>query len=620
MRAILLLAFAAQGFAHEPLHIDLSGEWRMIIGDMPEYASPEFDDSGWETIKLPLGRKHNQKEHWLRRRAELPADTDRTRLALTLGTIQNVYEVYINGLKIGGSGNYDAIEQNPIAHGRTFFIPAQSSSEAKPLVIALRIKYAMWLVPAWILPDDGPYLLTYREQAPTEAGALQQDKYWRMYSPSLFFAAIFLTLGVLAVSAWRSDKERRELLWFALVSVQYFVTAVYITSHLRGVHYVADQLGQSSVQALIDLVIAPMFGMLVINALGFRSRWLRAALWLGWSLMLLPLLIQADNSLMRIGNLWSAALPLFLILWDWRRLISRKGSAEEHMLRFVLMLPVLSNTEYWATQLAGMPDYFQNWWNFGGFLVARDDIFWLAVSVTILTLLVRRLRADRLDRQRLASELSAARNIQQTLLAHSNFAGAPVEAVYEPANEVGGDFYQVLATNDGGHLVLLGDVSGKGLNAAMLVSVVMGASRGNTHPSPAAMLAGLNTALTGYTAGGFVTCCCALLHADGRLTLANAGHLPPYWNGREVVLEAGLPLGIVPDVEYAETTIQLAPGDQVTLLSDGVVEAADKQGELFGFARTAAISSKPAREIADAAKAWGQNDDITVVTVKRKNS
>jgi serine phosphatase RsbU (regulator of sigma subunit) len=101
------------------------------------------------------------------------------------------------------------------------------------------------------------------------------------------------------------------------------------------------------------------------------------------------------------------------------------------------------------------------------------------------------------------------------------------------------------------------------------------------------------------------------------LTFANAGHLPPYWNGNEIEMEASLPLGVAPAISYAETTIQLAPGDQITILSDGVVEAANSRKELFGFDRTRKLTTKSAAEIAAAAKSWGQNDDITVLTVRR---
>ena len=104
----------------------------------------------------------------------------------------------------------------------------------------------------------------------------------------------------------------------------------------------------------------------------------------------------------------------------------------------------------------------------------------------------------------------------------------------------------------------------------------------------------------------------------GSLVLAaSAGHPNPYLDGLEVELDAGLPLGIADDATYKEVELRLLPGSQITLVSDGVVEAANRKNELFGFDRKREISGQSAQEIADAAKAWGQNDDITVVTVRR---
>jgi serine phosphatase RsbU (regulator of sigma subunit) len=101
------------------------------------------------------------------------------------------------------------------------------------------------------------------------------------------------------------------------------------------------------------------------------------------------------------------------------------------------------------------------------------------------------------------------------------------------------------------------------------------------------------------------------------VTFANAGHLSPYLEGREIVLENGFPLGLVADCVYEETALTLDAGATLTLLTDGVVEARDRKGELFGFERTERISSEPAEAIVEAAQAFGQDDDITALTVKR---
>ena len=225
------------------------------------------------------------------------------------------------------------------------------------------------------------------------------------------------------------------------------------------------------------------------------------------------------------------------------------------------------------------------------------------------------------EQMRVAGELSAARDIQRRLVPETLpvIAGYAIEAAYFPAEEVGGDFYQVLDAKGGAKLVVLGDVSGKGLKAAMTGALAMGALRAlaTEGMGPAALLTRLNRQLTETRDEGFITCVCAQVTAEGDVTIANAGHLPPYHNGEEMLLEPDLPLGIAAEGRYVEHGFRLEAGDRLTLLSDGVVEARDGRGALFGFDRTQAISAQAASAIAAAALEFGQEDDITVLTLTR---
>jgi serine phosphatase RsbU (regulator of sigma subunit) len=215
--------------------------------------------------------------------------------------------------------------------------------------------------------------------------------------------------------------------------------------------------------------------------------------------------------------------------------------------------------------------------------------------------------------------LEAAREVQQQLipLALPMVAGLQFEAAYLPARDVGGDFYQIIPLLDGATLVLIGDVSGKGLKAAMKGVLALGAMRTLAAEgcSPPQLLSRLNHEMLRAPDSGFITCLCLRIERDGKIILANAGHLAPYRNGIELPCECSLPL--VPNLEYEQTTIQSKSGDQLTLMTDGVVEATHlPTKELFGFDRTAAISTQSAEEIAAAAKRFGQDDDITVLTVR----
>jgi sigma-B regulation protein RsbU (phosphoserine phosphatase) len=221
----------------------------------------------------------------------------------------------------------------------------------------------------------------------------------------------------------------------------------------------------------------------------------------------------------------------------------------------------------------------------------------------------------------LEGEMAAAREVQDVILPGNSetFPGFRVESVYRPASQVGGDFFQVISAGNGSLLIVVGDVAGKGLPAAMLVSMLVGSIRSVAEESydPVHMLQKLQDRLMGRTRGGFCTALAAYIASDGLVTIANAGHLSPYLDGREMSLEGAFPLGIVGSVQYEATNFRLEAGSRLTFISDGVVEATDSRGELFGFDRAKAISGASAAEIAQAAVAFGQSDDITVVTVER---
>ena len=162
-------------------------------------------------------------------------------------------------------------------------------------------------------------------------------------------------------------------------------------------------------------------------------------------------------------------------------------------------------------------------------------------------------------------------------------------------------------------MAIVGDVSGKGIIAAMRVAMIVGVLRREDSRNPAEALRNLNQAL--YTKGeaGFTTACCMRIDRDGLCTMANAGHLAPYIDGKEMAVPPSLPLGITEDAQFDEVTVKLAPGQSLVLLSDGVVEARNSTGEMFGFERTASLSTQSAEKIAQTAQTHGQEDDITVL-------
>ena len=254
----------------------------------------------------------------------------------------------------------------------------------------------------------------------------------------------------------------------------------------------------------------------------------------------------------------------------------------------------------------------------GPFRVVFFNLAFFLASLAMFVELGQRAWQAWRARDELRVEFEAAREVQQQLVAPAaDVPGFKIESVYAPARHVGGDFFRIVPEGDGGVMVVLGDVSGKGLRAAMTVAALIGTLRTIPQVSPGWILNALNIGLAGNLNGGFVTCCAARITHDGRVTIASAGHLSPYRNGAEVEVDAGLPLGIDPKFEYEESPFLLQPAERLTFVSDGVVEARNASGELFGFARTQAISNQPANSIAEAAMQFGQEDDITVLSITR---
>jgi serine phosphatase RsbU (regulator of sigma subunit) len=223
----------------------------------------------------------------------------------------------------------------------------------------------------------------------------------------------------------------------------------------------------------------------------------------------------------------------------------------------------------------------------------------------------------------MALDVKQAQEVQQVILpeAYTTLPGLVIESEYRPAREVGGDFFQIIPNRaDGSLLIVAGDVTGKGLKAGMLVALLVGAIRSTTEWSgdPLIILQALNRRLMGR-GEAYATCLALRIAEDGAITLANGGHMPPYLNGEAVAMEGALPLGMIEGAEFSVMRFTLAEGDKLVLVSDGVAEATDADGQLFGFERVHELmrKGKSASEVAGAAQRFGQEDDISVIAVTR---
>jgi len=244
------------------------------------------------------------------------------------------------------------------------------------------------------------------------------------------------------------------------------------------------------------------------------------------------------------------------------------------------------------------------------------------------------------ERQRIEQELHVARLIQQTLLPKSipRLPGYDVAAYYQPATEVGGDFYDFLELEDGHLGLLVGDATGHGMPAALLMATTRGMLRAGaqTSDSPSEVLERVNNSLCpDIPPNMFVTCLTAFLDStSGQLQYANAGHDLPYLRHADGVSElraTGMPLGIMPNMRYEQKEITLKPGESVLLYSDGLVEAHDSQHEMFGIPRMERLIGRHpggatlmdfllAEMERFTGEDWEQEDDITLLTLQRFRS
>jgi len=241
------------------------------------------------------------------------------------------------------------------------------------------------------------------------------------------------------------------------------------------------------------------------------------------------------------------------------------------------------------------------------------------------------------DRERVEQELMVARSIQQASLPKEvpQLEGWQIAPYYQPAREVGGDFYDFHLLPEAQLGLVVGDATGKGVPAALVMSTTCGmlrlAAQGSS--SPGQMLRGVNEVLfPNIPSNMFVTCFYAILDPkSGRLSYANAGHDLPYLhrNGDTEELRArGMPLGLMPKMSYEEKETILHSGEAALLYSDGLVEAHDPAGEMFGFPRLRALIDEHGEKLslADllleelysfAGERWEQEDDITILTLRR---
>jgi len=610
---------------------DLAATWLVHGGDDPAYAQPGFDDSGWTrfnpdgSLKSVLG---NSAPEVVWYRLHVKVQPSQLGLSLSEFYLSSAFEIYANGQKILANGRVMPFAAFTLGGRLLARIPDKEIATGS-VVIAVRthISKGEW-------GDTHPGLYSYNLTIGQES-QLREHNWLTVIgqnAPAWMTNVLALGLGIVALALFSAQRQHLEYLWIFL---QMFATTCILPliwyEYFHNVPANWDLLRQPLSIASSIFVILMYFAFLRLRF----GRWIQVICAVAMAGQLLSQIAQLHGAVSRV---W-AVLALFplvvliagvvpaLLIVHWR-----KGNREAGILLIPCVLQSLALYAqiilFFLAQIPAMvPEVdrigialFQH--PAGPFqlnLYQFTELFYL-LSLAIIMVL----RSTQVSRQQalLEGEMAAAREVQQVILPDEieTVPGFSVDSAYQPAQQVGGDFFQVLPAPEGGLLLVVGDVAGKGLPAAMLVSVLVGAIRGVAEytSEPAELLANLNERLVGRAGGGFSTALVAHISAEGAVTVANAGHLSPYLDGREVELPGALPLGVKSAAHYETTHFQLAQGSRLTFYSDGVVEAQNQHGELFGFERGRAISTNPAAVIVEAAKEFGQADDITVVAITRQ--
>jgi len=610
---------------------NLAATWLVKAGDDPAYAQPGFDDSNWTrfdpkgSLKSVLGDSLPEVVWY---RLHVKVQPTQTGLGLSEFYLSSAFEVYANGQNIMANGRVKPFVANTFGGLLVSRIPDQEIATGA-LVIAVRVHISR---SEW--GDAHPGLYSYNLTLGQQS-ALQEHNWLSVIgqnAPSWMTGLFAVGLGIVALALFFSQRQHKEYLWIFL---QFFASTCILPlvwyEYFHNVPANWDLLRQPPSIASSIFVILMYFAFLRLRF----GRWIQVVCAVAMVGQVVSQIGQLHGGISRVWSivalfplvfLIAGVVPVLLVV-HWR-----KGNREAG----ILLIPCILQSFAIYTQVAlfflsqipamvpavDRVNAFLFQFPAGPFqlnLYQFTELFYL-LSLAIIMVL----RSTQVSRQQalLEGEMAAAREVQQVILPDEieTVAGFTVESAYQPAQQVGGDFFQILPAGEGGLLLVVGDVAGKGLPAAMLVSVLVGAIRGVAEYTcdPAELLANLNERLVGRAGASFSTALVAHISATGTVAAANAGHLSPYLDGREVELPGALPLGVKSGVHYDTIHFHLAQGSRLTFYSDGVVEAQNEHGELFGFERGRAISTNPAIMIAEAAKEFGQSDDITVVAIVRQ--
>jgi hypothetical protein len=614
--------------------IELTGPWKFHTGDNMAWAEPGFDDASWRSIDLtkPVGwTKQGYPGYsgfaWYRLHIAVQGASHRLALKMP-DQADDAYQVYVNGQLVGEFGKF--------AQGHVTAYPALPEGFSLPRNLGngeVTIAIRMWMDSSTVFnsPDagglHGPPMLGYASLI-ADSTRLDYDETAHVIGSGFLEMMILFMALLMTITLYWLDRQEPAYLWLALVCTPALLGLAIVLS----VNFTA-WIGQTAAVIFSDVIFRPAGIGLWVLFWGYwfrlsrmvvlhRAVWtLVAALMAGTAMLRPPLygLVVPVNYATVISPLLlviKLGLGLLLFAVAYRGFIRQK--TEGWMAGSAILLVFVANYQHELRQVH-VPIHF----SVLGFAISLGTIANVASLLIITVMLLRRFIQAQALKEQWKMEIQQAQEVQQLLIPHElpEVTGMTIESEYRPAREVGGDFFQILPLDTPGTvLIVVGDVTGKGMQAGMLVALIVGAIRAAVQHSsdPARILHEVNEQLC-ERQHAIATCLILRIDPDGRGIIANAGQLSPYLNGVEIEMEGAFPIGIVPDGEFSSASFDLGEGDSLFLMSDGVVEATDPQGALFGFERITELLQRQAtsEEIAKAAQEFGQEDDILVLQVRR---
>jgi hypothetical protein len=610
--------------AHDRIPVtNLAGPWRFHAGDDPSWSSPAFDDSHWGLMRTDKGwAEQGYKGYsgvaWYRLEITVPAGSGP--LAIYVPNVDDSLQMYANGRLIAQHGGLPPSPRRVMSNPVAASIPEDVIDGGK-LLLAVRVwndRISARTLSGGVHPSP---LIGSAQAIDTWRQRENHELYWEN---SELVVTLFVNLiaGIASMGLFVLRRREREYLWFGINLLAWSAqNVIALCQAFLPVGFNASWIAYWTLWTLGMIATYTFYFTL------FRHK----RDWLWWVAVFCGVtaggLAAADYlappwSLTSYNVLAQEVAQVCLLI-----VVARAVRAGFKDAAIMLLPPSWNLTLALISAGISLRGYDRQWTAFLFHTVRwpiPSDIFDILGSLSsllVLVVLIRRYARGRQEEERLESELEAARIVQKVLIPVEvpTIPGFAIEAVYKPASQVGGDFFQIVSTNSGGVLMVIGDVSGKGMPAAMTVSLLVGTFRTLAHytQSPTEILHAMNQRMLARSAGGFTTCLALRLECDGSITIANAGHLAPYIDGKEIAVDSGLPLGLSSDGTYPEIKARLETGSHLTVLTDGVPEARNARGELFGFDRTASIVCGAAEEVAQAAQVFGQSDDVTVVRLTR---